>query len=97
MELDYELRTAERCRKVLARQGIQNRACTMVLFGMVVEGLTFDQALLAFADYEELGGDKWPPERWRSEICYRMLKAWILEPPGQWFEMMAGEVMNYAD
>lgn len=89
---------AKRCSEALARQGIEYRAATMVLFGMVAEDVTYWESLRCFADYERVHeGISFAPERWHSEICYRLIKAWIIEPPAQWFEVMAGEVRAIAD
>lgn len=92
------LRAATLCAEVLARQGIKHRAATLVLFGMVEGGLTYWESLACFADWErQHDGVRFPVERWHSEVCYLMIKAWIVEPPAQWFEVMAAEVRQLAD
>ena len=97
-ENDRLLRTATRCAEVLARQGIEYRAATLVLFGMVEAGLTYWESLTCFVDWErQHDGVRFPVERWHSEMCYRLIKAWIIEPPAQWFGVMAVEVEQFAD
>lgn len=97
-ENDRLLRTATLCAEVLARQGIKYRAATLVLFGMVEADLTYWESLTCFADWErQHDGVRFPVERWHSEVCYQLIKAWIIEPPAQWLEVMAGEVKQLAD
>lgn len=90
-----ELKLCLKCKKALERYGIRDKASTMVLYGMVRNGLFYWESLKDWAAYEFEGS--WPVERWHAEICYRMLKAWILEPAPQFFEMLAQEVQDTED
>lgn len=94
MNVEQSIRACNAAREALARDGIHDRACTMVLFAMLVEGLCYVEAVKAWAAYES--GGIWPPERWHSEICYRLLKAWILESPGLYFDRKVEEVLSNA-
>lgn len=88
------LRICSHCRGELEFWGIRHRACVMVLLAMVMEPrLTYREALKLWAEYEFDGA--WPPERWHSEICYHMLKAWVTEPPEQFFDELAQKVRKY--
>lgn len=91
MNIDLELRVANAAREALARDGIRDRACTMVLYAMLSEDIGYEDALKLWAVYEN--GGSWAPERWHSEICYRLLKAWITESPGLYFNRKAAEVL----
>ena len=89
-----ELRCANACRVALALDGIEHRGCIMVLFAMVDEGLSYQEALEAWSAYEFDGG--WAPERWHNEICYHLIKAWIIETPAQYFDRKMEEVLSRA-
>lgn len=91
---ELELKTANAAREALARDGIHDRACTMVLFAMLHEDMCYVEAVKAWAAYEN--GGAWPPERWHSEICYRLVKAWIDECPGLYFDRKVEEVLRGA-
>lgn len=64
------------------------------------EKRSFEDTLKWWAQYEADGKPyAWPASRWRSEICYRLLKVGQ-EPPGglaAWFEARAKEVRDIAN
>ena len=90
MEIERELRRAKQCQIALLRHGVKDRACTMVLYTMLSEGMLYRDALDCWAEYE-LGGI-WAPERWHSEICYALLRAGLQVHPDIWFGQLVGEV-----
>lgn len=94
MSVDLELRLANASREALARDGISDRACVMVLFAMLNEDIGYEDALKVWARYEN--GGCWSAQRWHSEICYQLLKAWITESPGLYFDRKAEEVLASA-
>lgn len=91
-DVSQELRCCAACREALARDGINHRACIMVLFAMVYDGMSYIEALEAWARYEFDGG--WDPERWHNEICRELIRAWQIEPPGLYFDRKAEEVCS---
>ena len=90
-EIDNELRAANACRQVLARHGIVNRACTLVLFAMVDADLSYIEAVQQWAEYETPGG--WDAFRWHTELCRVLLLNWVHESPGPFFDKLAEEVL----
>lgn len=93
-EIHNELRCANACRQVLARHGIVNRACTMVLFAMMVADLSYIKAVQLWAEYETPGG--WDAFRWHCELCRVLLLNGVHESPGPFFDMLAEEVLSGA-
>lgn len=64
------------------------------------ERRSFESALEWWARWEAEGKPfAWPASRWRSEICYRLLKAGQEAPGGlaAWFEARAKEVRDIAN
>jgi hypothetical protein len=64
------------------------------------EKRSFEDALEWWAQYEAEGKPyAWPASRWRSEICYRLLKVGQEAPGGlaAWFEARAKEVRDIAN
>lgn len=64
------------------------------------EARRLDDALQWWADFEAVGKPfAWPATRWRSNICYRLLKVGQEAPGGleQWFKDRAREVREIAD
>lgn len=64
------------------------------------EKRSFEAALEAWAEWEADGKPyAWPASRWRSEICYRLLKVGQEAPGGlaAWFEARAKEVRQIAN
>lgn len=64
------------------------------------EKRSFESALQWWALWEAEGKPfAWPASRWRSEICYRLLKAGQEAPGGlaAWFEARAKEVRDIAN
>ena len=62
--------------------------------------MDFGEALAAWAgSWSEADGSGWSAARWRSEICYRLLKAGQEAPGGlaAWFEARAKEVRQLAN
>jgi hypothetical protein len=81
--------------------GITYRPIVAIVVVMAMnENLSLADALKWWAEWE--AKDKsfaWPASRWRSEICYRLLKVGQ-EPPGglaAWFEARAKEVRDIAN
>lgn len=93
-EFHAELKAAECCRATLARHGIQDRACTMVLFAMVDGGLSYVEAVKAWAEYETPGG--WDAMGWHNHIGCVLIAAWAQESPGPFFDKMVEEVLSGA-
>lgn len=93
-KIHNEIRCAEACRAALARDGIADRACTMVLFAMADGGLSYVEAVKIWAEYETPGG--WDSLRWHSEICRVLLKAGVTESPGLYFDRKVEEVCSGA-
>lgn len=93
-EVTQEIRCCYVCQQQLAKHGVHDRACTMVLFAMVQEGISYVEAVKAWAEYETPGG--WDAHRWHSEICYVLLRAWVDEAPGVFFDKMVEEVLARA-
>lgn len=91
-EIAMERRCAAACREALARDGITHRACVMVLFAMALDGLSYVEAVKEWAEFD--GG--WDAHRWHTEICYHLLKAWITEAPGLYFDKKVEEVCGHA-
>lgn len=92
-EIDSELRAAHACQQVLAKHGISDRACTMVLFAMVDAGLSYTEAVQVWAEYETTG---WDAFRWHCELCRVLLLNWVHESPGPFFDKLAEEVLSGA-
>lgn len=64
------------------------------------EKQSFESALEMWAEWEAEGKPyAWPASRWRSEICYRLLKVGQDAPGGlaPWFEARAKEVRDIAN
>ena len=64
------------------------------------EKRSFESAVRWWAEYEAEGKPyAWPASRWRSEICYRLLKVGEEAPGGlpHWFEARAKEVREIAN
>lgn len=64
------------------------------------EKRSFEDTLQWWAEWEAQGKSYvWPAARWRSEICYRLLKAGQEAPGGlgAWFEARAKEVRDIAN
>ena len=64
------------------------------------EKRSLEAALEWWAEWEAEGKPyAWPAARWRSEICYRLLKVGQEAPGGLsgWFEARAKEVREIAD
>lgn len=93
-EIATELKAAECCRAALARYGIHDRACTMVLFAMVDGGLSYVEAVKAWAEYETPGG--WDAVGWHDHIFRCLVRAWVDESPGLFFDKMEEEVLTGA-
>lgn len=93
-ETTIELKAAERCRVALARHGIHDRACTMVLFAMVDGDLSYVEAVKAWAEYETPGG--WDAMEWHNQIGCCLIRAWVDESPGLFFDKVAEEVLTGA-
>jgi hypothetical protein len=90
-----ELRICERCSRVLARYGIKDRACRMILFAMVWAGIGYWDAVTIWADYETPG--TWDAHRWHTELCRLLLMNWIDEGPGMFFDKLEEEVKEIED
>ncbi len=64
------------------------------------ETRSLDDALQWWTDFEAIGkAFSWPASRWRSNICYRLLKVGQDAPGGlePWFKARAKEVREIAD
>ena len=73
------------CEKLRAR-GLVSKPAAMVLYAMVAEGVTYEAARDAYAEYV---GEA--PERMQSTLCYDVLRAGLEESPAAIFAEMAGE------
>lgn len=64
------------------------------------EARSLEDALQWWADFEAIGKSfTWPASRWRSNICYRLLKVGQDAPGGLelWFKARAKEVRDIAN
>lgn len=81
--------------------GMTYRPINAILAVMAAdEKRSFESALEWWALWEAEGKPfAWPASRWRSEICYRLLKAGQEAPGGlaAWFEARAKEVRDIAN
>lgn len=80
---------------------ITYRPIVAIVADMAADGVSFEEALEAWAEGEAIESvyGCWPASRWRSEICYRILKG-DGEVPGSleaWFEARVEEVRAIAD
>lgn len=73
----------------LRRKGIVYKAAAMVLYAMVTEGVSYEVARDAYADW--IGTE---PEKLQSMLCYAVLKAGLEGSPARILEEMAGEGVN---
>lgn len=92
--MEKELVLFKETQKIMQWWRVDYRPATMVLYHMALTGSTYREALEVWAEYEFDGA--WSPERWHSQICYRLLKAWVTEPAAQWFDCRAQEVRDNA-
>lgn len=67
------------CRHTDAR-GLLSRAAVMVLYAMAAEGVTYEEARNAYAEW--IGE---PPERLQADLCYDILRAGYEVPPAKLF------------
>ena len=72
--------------EMLRARGIVTKSAAMVLYAMVAEGLTYEAARDAYAEYV---GEA--PERLQSALCYEVLRAGLDRSPAAIFAEIAGE------
>lgn len=80
---------------------ITYRPIVAIVAQMATEDISFEEALEAWTEGEAIETiyGCWPPSRWRSEICYRILKG-DGEAPGSleaWFNARVEEVRAIAN
>lgn len=73
------------CEK-LRQKGIVSKAAAMVLYAMAAEGLSYEAARDAYAEWTDQA-----PERVQSQLCYDVLLAGLDGSPASLFEEMAGK------
>lgn len=81
--------------------GISYRPIVAIVSAMALnEKRSFELGLNLWAEWKAEGKPHaWPASRWRSEICYRLLKVGQTAPGGleAWFEDRAKEVREIAN
>lgn len=70
----------------LRQKGLVSKAAAMVLYAMAAEGLSYEAARNAYAEWTDQA-----PEQVQAVLCYDVLKAGLDGMPGGLFEEMVGE------
>lgn len=91
-EINHERRCYEAAKRALARDGITRPCCVMVLFAMLLEDMSYVEAVKAYAEHIDNG---WDAVRWHNEICRHTLRAWITESPGLYFDRKVEEIREH--
>lgn len=72
-----------RCCKDLREWGVEDRDCSMVLYGMCAANVSYQESLGIYAEYRG-----WAAEIIHGRICYALLAAHVDVRPGTLFDFL---------